>query len=124
MRLPSTDPTLEISTTSGMLRATVHPARSWPVRVRSHRNRYGQDYALQRHPRLGTEARIRNRECRELEWRESTENAPQRLQFEIRFRTITLAKDLTENQAIQLLTTLQQTLPNVAQQRRTLINAL
>jgi len=63
-------------------------------------------------------------ECRELEWRESTEKAPQRLQFEIRFRTITFAKDLTENQAIRFLTTLQQTLPNVAQQRRTLINAL
>ena len=31
MRLPNTDSTIEISMNSGMLRVTVHPARSWLV---------------------------------------------------------------------------------------------
>ena len=31
MRLPSADPTIEISTSSGMLRVAVHPARLWPI---------------------------------------------------------------------------------------------
>ena len=31
MRILNTDPTIDISTSSGMLRVTVHPARSWLV---------------------------------------------------------------------------------------------
>jgi hypothetical protein len=56
------------------------------------------------------------KECRELEWMEGSKNTPQRLQFKIGWRTITLGKNLTENQTIQILAVLQQTLPNVAQQ--------
>jgi hypothetical protein len=55
------------------------------------------------------------KECRELEWMEPLEGTPQRLQFKIGWRTITVGKSLTENQAIQIFTALQQTLPNVAQ---------
>jgi hypothetical protein len=33
MRLPNTDPTVEISATSGMLLVEVRPSRSWPVLV-------------------------------------------------------------------------------------------
>ena len=33
MRLPNTDPTIEVSTSSGTLTVTVHPARSWLVVV-------------------------------------------------------------------------------------------
>jgi hypothetical protein len=31
MRILNTDPTIDISTSSGMLRVTVHPSRSWLV---------------------------------------------------------------------------------------------
>lgn len=55
------------------------------------------------------------KECRELEWMEGSEDAPQVLQFKIGWRTVTLGKGLTEKQAIQILIALQETLPNVAQ---------
>jgi hypothetical protein len=55
-------------------------------------------------------------ECRELEWAEGTEDTPQRLRFKIDLRTVSVANNLTENQAIEILTALQQALPNVAQQ--------
>ena len=56
------------------------------------------------------------KECRELEWMQGAEDTPQRLQFRIGWRTITFGRNLTENQAVQILTALQQTLPDVAQQ--------
>jgi len=56
------------------------------------------------------------KECRELEWMAGSADTPQRLQFKIGWRTIAFAKGVTENQAIQVLTALQHTLPNVAQQ--------
>jgi hypothetical protein len=56
------------------------------------------------------------RDCRELEWMEASEGVPQRLQFKIGWRTIALAKGITEDQAVQILASLQQLLPNVAQQ--------
>lgn len=49
------------------------------------------------------------KECRELEWIEGTEDKSQRLQLKTGWRTITFGNNLTENQAIQILTALQQT---------------
>ena len=46
---------------------------------------------------------------------EGSEDTSQSLQFKNGWRTITFGKDLTENQAIQILTELQKALPNVAQ---------
>jgi hypothetical protein len=67
-----------------------------------------------------THGRERKREyglnkCRELEWAKGTEDTPQRL-LKIGWRTVTFGNHLTENQAIEILTALQQALPNVAQQ--------
>jgi len=45
---------------------------------------------------------------------ECSEDTPEQLQFKIGWRTIAFGKSLTENQAIQILTALQQALPNVA----------
>ena len=159
MPLPKTDPTIEISTSSGILRVTVHPARSWLAvflelavltgfAAVTYENWSRVSYAFRgvfifalvsglifqflvteiieidsrkitiRKDIHGRE-RIREyevKECRELEWMEPSEGTPQRLQFKIGWRTITLGKSLTENQAIQIFTALQQTLPNVAQQ--------
>jgi hypothetical protein len=56
------------------------------------------------------------RECRELEWMEGTEGRPKRLQCKVGWRTVTFGRNLTENQAIQILTALQETLPEVANQ--------
>lgn len=56
------------------------------------------------------------KECRESEWMQSAEDTPRRLQCKIGWRTVTFGKDLTENQAIQILTALQQNLPDVARQ--------
>ena len=162
MRLPSIDPTIEISTSSGVLRVTVHPARSWLLvllgvgtlivfiafafknwATMSHVLRGVFIFAVVSGAMglifqfSGTEIieidsnkitlrkevhgweRKREyeiKECRELEWMEGSEDTPERLQFKIGWRTITLGKNLTENQAIQILTALQHTLPDVAQQ--------
>jgi hypothetical protein len=162
MRLPNSDPTIEISTGSGVLRVTVRPARSWPVILLElgvltafatvisgnwARLSYGFRgvfiFALVSAAAgllfqfSGTETieidtnkialckdihgweRKREyglNECRELEWTEGTEDTSQRLQFKIGWRTVTFGNNLTENQAIEILTALQQALPNVAQQ--------
>jgi hypothetical protein len=162
MRLPNTDPTIDISANSGMLRVTVHPGRSWLVVLlgvggiiifgimmyrnwasMSHMFRVLFVWALI----SGTAALIfqlsgteiieidaqrlivrkevhgweRKREynveeCRELEWMQGVENTPQRLQCKIGWRTVRFGEDLTENQAIEILAALQQSLPDVAQQ--------
>jgi len=54
--------------------------------------------------------------CGELEWREGGRGTPSQLQFKADQRTIVFGENLTENQAIQILTALQQILPSVAQQ--------
>lgn len=56
------------------------------------------------------------KECRELEWMEGSEDTPERLQFKVGWRTVTLGKSLTDNQALQVFAALQNTLPDVAQQ--------
>ncbi|MGC1418202.1 MAG: hypothetical protein WA817_23135 [Candidatus Acidiferrum sp.] len=162
MRLPNTDPTIEISTGSGVLRVTVHPAQSWPVILLElgvltafAAVIYGNWTKLSYEFRglfifalvfaaaglifqfSGTETididtnkialckdvhgweRKREyglNECRELEWTEGTEDTSQRLQFKTGWKTVTFGNNLTENQAIEILTALQQALPNVAQQ--------
>jgi hypothetical protein len=55
------------------------------------------------------------KDCRELEWTGGSEDEPQRLQFKNGWRTIAFGEGLTEDQSIQILTALQQTLPAVAQ---------
>ena len=161
MRLPKTDPTVEISTSSGTLRVTVYPGRSWPlallelsvlagVIVATYRNwatmsrmlRGAFIFALVSGVAglifqfSGTETieidsnritlckdihgwerkrEYQTKECRELEWMEGSGDTSQRLQFKNAWRTITFGKDLTEDQAIQILTALQKALPEVAQ---------
>lgn len=161
MRLPKTDPTVEISTSSGTLRVTIYPARSWPLvllelgvlvgfvavtyqgwSTMSWMFRGAFIFALLsgvagfmfqfsgteiieidankitlRKEIHGWERKreYRNEDCRELEWMEGSEDTSQSLQFKNGWRTITFGKDLTENQAIQILTELQKGLPNVAQ---------
>jgi hypothetical protein len=56
------------------------------------------------------------KECRELEWMQGAEDTPQSLRFKNRWRTVTLGENLSENQAIEILTALQQTVPEAAQQ--------
>lgn len=156
------DPTIEISTSSGILRVVVHPARPWLVvllelgvltgfAAAMYHNWARMSSAFRGAITFGLASsvaglilqfsvteiieidmskitirkdihgwdRIREYEirgCRELEWMEASKGAPERLQFKIGWRTVTLGKGLTENQAVQILTALQQTLPNVAQQ--------
>ena len=55
-------------------------------------------------------------DCREMEWMERSDDSPQRLRCKSGWRTVTFADGISENQAIQILTALQQTLPGVAQQ--------
>jgi hypothetical protein len=156
------DPTINVATSSGMLRVTIHPARAWPLTLLGLGVLVALAAAIYQHSlRMsyifrgafiialvagltgfmfqlsGTETieidankitlgkdihgwerkrEYRLSECRELEWMEPTEDASQRLQFKIGLRTVTFAKHLTESQAVQILTALQQTLPTVAQQ--------
>lgn len=55
-------------------------------------------------------------ECRELQWIQGAEDTPQSLQFKNGWRTVTLGENLSENQAIEILTALQQSVPDAAQQ--------
>lgn len=156
------DPTIEISTSSGILRLAVRPSRSWLLIVLEllalivfavvvYEKWAIMSYAFRgififavasgamglifqlsgieiievdtnkitlRKDIHGWERKreYEVKECRELEWMEGTEDKSQRLQFKTGWRTVTFGKNLTENQAIQILTALQQSLPNVAQQ--------
>ena len=56
------------------------------------------------------------KESRELEWVQGAEDTPQSLQFKTGWGTVTLGENLSENQAIEILTALQQSLPEAAQQ--------
>jgi hypothetical protein len=56
------------------------------------------------------------KQCRELEWMEGGEETSRRLQFKTDWRAIAFCENVTENQAVQILTALQQILPGVAQQ--------
>jgi hypothetical protein len=51
-----------------------------------------------------------------MEWMRGAEETPQRLQCKIGPRTIGFGENLTEDQAIQVLTALQRSLPEVAHQ--------
>ena len=55
-------------------------------------------------------------ECRELEWMQGAEDTPPKIQCKIADRTIAFGENLTEDQALQILTALQQSLPQVAEQ--------
>jgi hypothetical protein len=153
---------MEISASSGMLRVTVRPARSWLIILLELAAlatfaavAYGNwgmlpnifrgamifalvssvaglifqssgtatieidEYRISLSKEISGWERKREyelKECRELEWMEGTRNRSQGLQFKTGWRTVTCGKDLTENQAIQILTTLQQTVPSAAQQ--------
>lgn len=56
------------------------------------------------------------KECRELEWMQAAEDTPPKMQCKIGHRKIAFGENLTEDQAIQILTALQECLPEVAQQ--------
>ena len=56
------------------------------------------------------------KECRELQWMQGAEDTPQSLQFKNAWRTVTLGENLSEDQAIEILTALQQSVPEAAQQ--------
>jgi hypothetical protein len=56
------------------------------------------------------------KECRELQWMQGAEDTPQSLQFKNGWRTVTLGENLSENQAIEILTALQQSVPEAAEQ--------
>ncbi len=162
MRLPNTDPTVEISTTSGILRVEVRPSRSWPALVvellviggfaaLTYQNwakmspllhvlfvialasgilglifqfsgveilKIDSDKITLSKGVHGWERKreYENKRCRELEWMEGGEDTPRRLQFKTDWRAIAFCENLTENQAIQILTALQEILPSVAQQ--------
>jgi hypothetical protein len=162
VRLPSTDPTIEISASSGVLRVTVHPARSWPIILFevallaflgffAYENwtkgsllfrliiaaaiASGAAGLMFRWSRVevieidankitvckdfrGWERRREYKlsDCREMEWMRGSEDSPQQLRCKSGWGTVTLADGVSETQAIQILTALQQTLPAVAQQ--------
>jgi hypothetical protein len=162
MHILDTDPTIDLSTSSGMLRVTVHPSRSWIVvlfesgvflivGVMTYRNwgsmslmfralfvcglvssaaavifqlsgteiiEIDSDKLTVRKEVHGWERKREYsiKECRELEWMQSAEDTPQRLQFKNGWRTVTLGENLSENQAIEILTALQQSVPEAAQQ--------
>jgi len=54
-------------------------------------------------------------ECRELQWMEGSEGSPRAMQCKVGWRTIKFGHYLSENQVIEILTALQQVLPDVAQ---------
>ena len=162
MRILNTDPTIEISTNSGILRVTIHPSRSWLLAlfeggvilifgIMTYRN-WGSMSQLFRvlfvsgtlsgaaalvFQLSGTEIieissdklTVRKEihgwerkreysieECRELQWMQGAEDTPQSLQFKNGWRTVTLGENLSENQAMEILTALQQSVPEAAQQ--------
>ena len=158
----NTDPTIDMSTSSGILRVTVHPSRSWLLTlfeggvivifgIVTYRN-WGSMSQLFRvlfisgtlsgaaaliFQLSGTEIieissekltlrkeihgweRKREysiKECCELQWMQGAEDRPQSLQFKNGWRTVTLGENLSENQVIDILTALQQSVPEAAQQ--------
>lgn len=158
----NTDPRIDVVTSSGMLRVTVHPRLPWLVMlfevaavitfaVVTYRNWASMSLlfhvlfvwavvsgavALVFH-QSGTEVIVfdaqkltiskevhgweRKREfsvdeCRELQWMEGSEGSPRSMQCKTGWKTIKFGKQLSENQAIEILMALQQTLPEVAQQ--------
>jgi hypothetical protein len=56
------------------------------------------------------------KECRELECVQGSKDTPQGLQFKTGWRTVRVGENLSENQAIEILTALQQSVPEAAQQ--------
>jgi hypothetical protein len=162
MHILNTDPTIDISTSSGMLRVTVHPSRSWLVVICESvailsfgilTYRYwgsmsqlfrvlfvsgtlsgaaalifqlsGTEIIEISSEKLTVRKEIhgwerkrdyRIKECRELEWMQGAEDTPQSLQFKTGWGTVTLGENLSENQAIEILTALQQSVPEAAQQ--------
>ena len=55
-------------------------------------------------------------ECRELEWMEGAKGVPEGLRCKVGWRTIIFGRNITENQAAQILTALNHTVPGAAQQ--------
>lgn len=162
MRLLNTEPTIDMSTSSGMLRVTLHPSRPLLVVIcesvailifgfMTYRY-WGSMSPLSRvlfvigtlsgaaallFQLSGTEVieisserltvrkgihgweRMREyplQECRELEWMQGAEDTPQSLQFKTGWGTVTLGENISENQAIEILVALQQSVPDAAQQ--------
>jgi hypothetical protein len=162
MHILNTDPTIDISTSSGVVRVTVHPSCSWLVAlfessavlvfgIMTYRYWGSMSQLFRGLFVLGTlsgagalifqlsgteiieissgKLTIRKdihgwerkreyaiKECRELEWMQSAEDTPQSLQFKNGWRTVKLGENLSENQAIEMLTALQNSVPDAAQQ--------
>ncbi len=55
------------------------------------------------------------KDCSELEWMEGSEDKHAALKCRVGWKTITLGEYISEAQAIEILTALQRTLPDVAQ---------
>lgn len=53
-------------------------------------------------------------DCSELEWCDGSEDVPSGLMCKVGWKTVTLSKHLTENDAIEILTALQTSTPDVA----------
>jgi len=162
MQILKTDPTIDISTSSGMLRVTVHPSRSWLVvlfesgailifGIMTYRYWGSMSQLFRAIFVLGTlsgtgglifqlpgteiieissekltvrkeihgwerKREYATKECCELEWMQAAEDTPQSLQFKNGWRTVKLGENLSENQAIEILTALQNSVPEAAQQ--------
>jgi len=54
-------------------------------------------------------------DCNELEWSEGSEGQPAALKCKVSWRTVKLCEDLSEDESIEILTSLQRSLPDVAQ---------
>jgi hypothetical protein len=54
-------------------------------------------------------------DCHELEWAEASEDCPAGLKCKVGWRTVAVVDDLSEDEAIEILTALQTSLPDVAQ---------
>jgi len=162
MHMLNTDPAIDISTSSGILRVTLHPSRSLLVVIcesivilsfgfmtyRYWGNmsplfrvlfvlgtlsgvaalvfqlsgteiiEFSSEKLTVRKEIHGWERKreYRINECRELEWMQGAEDTPQSLQFKTGWGIVTLGENLSENQAIEILVALQQSVPEAAQQ--------
>jgi hypothetical protein len=54
-------------------------------------------------------------DCRELQWRKGSKNSPRGLECKVSWRSVTFGSGLSEDDAIEIMASLQRTLPDVAQ---------
>jgi hypothetical protein len=162
MRIFNTDPTIDMSTSSGILRVTLRPSRSLLVVICESIAILGVGFVTYRYwgsmsllfrvlfvlgtlsgvaalvfqlsgteiiefssEKLTVRKEIRGwerkreyriKDCHELEWMQGAEDTPQSLQFKTGWGIVKFGENLSENQAIEILTALQQSVPEAAQQ--------